>query len=97
MKYTLYVDDNFHYMDESERFEAGEFGSLGEAITEAKRIVDRCLAEVYKKGMSVEKLHEWYLMFGEDPFIVGGPPESDFSAWSYAEARCEEICSGQAC
>ena len=28
MKYTLYIDDNFHYMDEDERYKAGEFSSL---------------------------------------------------------------------
>ena len=94
MKYTLYVDDNYHYMDESERIKSGDFGSLSKAIAKAKRIVDGYLAEAHKVGMTAEKLYDSYITFGEDPFIVGGPPESDFSAWDYAKERCEEICRG---
>ncbi len=92
MKFTLHIDDNYHYMDESERVKVGEFDSLDEATAEAKRIVDRSLADVYEKGMSAERLNASYLMFGEDPFIVGGPPASGFSAREYARGRCDEIC-----
>ncbi len=95
MTYTVYIDDNFHYMDESERSNAGEFDSLGKAIDKAKQIVDRCLADAYKEGMPVEELVRFDVMFGEDPFIVGGPPESDFSARDYARTRCEEMCGGK--
>ena len=95
MKYTVYIDDNFHYMDESERLKAGDFSSLPKAIAKAKRIVDRSLAEGYKKGMPVEELVRFYVMFGEDPFIVGGPPKSEFSARDYARTRCEEMCGGK--
>ncbi len=62
-----------------------------------KRIVDDYLAEAYREGMTAEGLYGSYTMFGELPFIAGGPPESDFSAWDYAKARCEEICLGQGC
>ena len=95
MKYTVYIDDNYHYMDESERVKAGNFRSLSKAIAKAKRIVDRSLAEAYEKGMPVEELTRLYIMFGEDPFIVGGPPKSDFSARDYARTRCEEMCGGK--
>ena len=81
-------------MDESERLWAGDFSSLSKAIAKAKCIMDHCLAEAYKEGMTAEEFNSSYIMFGEGPFIAGGPPESDFSAWDYAEARCKEICSG---
>jgi hypothetical protein len=93
MSYTLYVDDNFHYMDEEERYKAGEFESLADAVAKAKQIVDEFLAAAYKEGMTDEELHHQYVSFGEDPFIVGGPPASDFSAWDYARQRCQEICA----
>ena len=46
MKYTLYIDDNFHFMDENERYEWGEFKSLEEAIARAMHIVDAFLEHV---------------------------------------------------
>ena len=93
MKYTLYIDDNFHYMDEDERYKFGEFSSLEKAIARAKQIVDAFLVQAYKKGMTAEELYGQYTTFGEDPFIVGGPPPSTFSAWDHARKRCGEICS----
>ena len=95
MKYTLYIDDNFHYMDDDERYKAGEFSSLEKAIAKARHIVDEFLSQAHKKGMTAEELRRQYSSFGEDPFIVGGPPESNFSAWDYAKKRCDEICSSE--
>jgi len=92
LKYQLYVDDNYDYMEEDERYLAGKFDKLEEAIAIAKQIVDDYLLANFKAGMSAEELYSMYTEFGEDPFIVGGPPESTFSAWSYAMERCEEIC-----
>ena len=34
------VDDNYHYMDESERYQHGEFATLDAAIEAARKIVD---------------------------------------------------------
>lgn len=93
MKYRVCVDDNFHFMDESERYELGEFESQEEALAAAKDIVDRGLETVYKPGMSAEELFGNYTMFGEDPFIV--PEDSEFSAWEYARKRCFQICSNK--
>jgi hypothetical protein len=95
MAYTVKVDDNFHYMDESYRYTAGEFETADEAISFAKKIVDDCLAhllpqyqkQLRQKDLTAEGLHAYYRGFGEDPFIMGDP----FSAWTYAEQRCEEI------
>ena len=35
-RYTVYVDDNFHHGDESERYELGQFATADEAIAAAK-------------------------------------------------------------
>ena len=92
MKYLLYVDDNFHYMDEEERYKSGEFDTLEKALAKAKEIVEKFLLDAFKKGMKADDLFRYYTMYGEDPFIIGGPPESNFSAWDYAKKRCHELC-----
>jgi hypothetical protein len=92
MKYRVLVDDNYHYMDESERYEHGEFDTLEEAVVACKRIVDEFLTANYKPGMSAGELEELYKMFGEDPWVAGGGPEVKFSAWTYASERAREIC-----
>jgi hypothetical protein len=95
MSYRLRVDDNFHYMDASERRDGGCFATLEAAVEAAKAVVDSYLHEAYKPGMTARELFESYTSFGEDPFIVSeevsGVP---FSAWDYARQRCEELCPG---
>jgi hypothetical protein len=90
--YTVLVDDNYHYMDESERYTLGAFRSAEVAIEACKRLVDDFL-EASCKGLdpSSEKLYEHYVAFGPDPFIVTndpGIPEPPFSAWEYAREQC---------
>jgi hypothetical protein len=89
--YRLFVDDNYHHMDENERYCAGSFASYGEALAKAKAIVDEFLEQGHKNGMTSRELYEGYVGFGEDPFIIPAsqPP---FSAWDYAKERCEELC-----
>ena len=97
MGYRVLVDDNFHYLDRSHRSTKGEYPTYEEALAVCQRIVDRCLLDVYVSGMPAEKLYFSYTMFGEDPFIaeLSDSPDTSpgFSAWTYAKARCEEICS----
>lgn len=88
------VDDNFHFMDESERWQLGEFATLEQAIAACRRMVDDCLQSYYKPGMTAEALEAAYRMFGDDPFIPGVDRET-FSAWSYAAARAKEMCEGR--
>ncbi|MGA2635173.1 MAG: hypothetical protein ABSF16_13140 [Terracidiphilus sp.] len=92
-KYSVYVDDNYHYMDESERYKKGDYATLDEAIAACKQIVDGFLKdEVEPDGTAAERYAQ-YTGFGPDPFIVtydpdaGSPP---FSAWNYAKERCEQ-------
>ena len=93
MNYTLYVYDNYHYMDSKERYKAGEFDSLDQAVEKAKRIVDEFLLQAHNKCMLPDELYRQYTTFGEDTFIVDGPPSHTFNAWDYAKNRCGEICS----
>ena len=92
MKYEVYVDDNYYYLDEDERYRAGEFDTLEEAITEAKRIIDEFLLSTYKKhpGCSAEDLFKEYTKYGVDPWIL--PNYSKYNSWEYAEKRSKEIC-----
>ena len=43
--YTVFVDDNFHYMDESERYKLGEFPDCASAVAACKQIVDEFFEE----------------------------------------------------
>jgi hypothetical protein len=54
-------------------------------------LVDSALKELFNPGISADRLYRLYTLFGPDPFIVGGDPASDFSAWDYAKRRCAEI------
>lgn len=96
MPYVVMVDDNFHYMDEDERYKHGEFADAGLAIGHCRRIVDEYLESAYKAGMSASDLWDSYVSFGEDPFILSvGAPEVRFSAREYAKERCEALCAGR--
>jgi hypothetical protein len=89
--FELFVDDNYHYMDEKSRYSVGSFATYEEALARAKAIVDEFLEEHFEPGMTSKDLYEGYVGFGEDPFIVpAGTPR--FSAWDYARAKCEELC-----
>jgi hypothetical protein len=91
-KYTVFVDDNFHYMDESERYKLGEFSSCAEAITACQQIVDEFL--LHSRG-ECDDLLATYLMFGDDPFIITDDPNCKFSARDYARERVEALSEGK--
>ena len=56
MSYTVWVDDNYHYMDEDERYKLGEFETLQTATEACKKIVDEYLASAYAPGMSAAQM-----------------------------------------
>jgi hypothetical protein len=92
MRYKIYVDDNFHYMDESERYLKGAYETAEAAIGAVKAIVDAELKSYYKPDMPAHELYALYKHFGEDPFIVSEGRDCTFSAWDYARERCQQIC-----
>ena len=97
MSFRVLVDDNYHYMDESERWALGEYATYADALAACQRLVDQCLEEGYAPGKPAEALYGYYTLFGDDPFIVelSDSPDTSpgFSAWDYAKARCQELCA----
>ena len=91
--YEVFVDDNFHYQDEDERYRLGAFPTCAAATAACRNIVDQYLTSAYQPGMTAEKLWQSYRDFGEDPFIrATGVPACTFSAWTYAQERCHVLC-----
>ncbi len=92
-RYRVMVDDNFHYMDEDERYCDGSYDDYDTALVRCKAIVDSCLTSQYEPGMAADALFARYRDFGQDPFILPSPSDRQhFSAWTYARHRCEAIC-----
>ena len=92
--FSVYVDDNFHFMDESHRYKYGDYETYEEAVAVCKAIVDDFLPSTCGEGDTAKKLRQVYLTFGEDPFVVPTPDNRDFSVWDYVRQRCDEICKG---
>lgn len=92
-EYVVQVDDNFHYMDENERYEAARFESLEEAVRYCQDDVRRQLEHYASRTSSPADLVDHYKDFGEDPWIAGPPgtPSVPFSAWTYAEEIAAEV------
>jgi len=91
--YKVMVDDNFHYMDGDERCEFATFSTADEALDACRRLVDEALLAEYKDGETADQLFERYTSFGDDPFVVAlqGAPKVEFSAWTYARQRAQEL------
>ncbi|HJX83377.1 MAG TPA: hypothetical protein VJ723_03440 [Candidatus Angelobacter sp.] len=87
--YIVYVNDNFHYMDESERYKLGEFDDCQSAVAACKKIVDEFLEKA--ASASADELFEQYTTFGEDPWVLSSDAGCKFSAWDYARERCREL------
>jgi hypothetical protein len=63
--YKVLIDDNFHFMDESERIQHGVFATADEAIAACKLIVDECLKPMLQPGMTATALYVQYKGFGD--------------------------------
>lgn len=92
INYIVRVEENSHYMDETERYTLGEFTDAGLAIGAAKSLVDEDLNSLYRAGMTVEQLYMHYISFGHDAYIISEDESCKFSARDYAVERCHEIC-----
>ena len=91
-QFKIFVDDNFHSMDESERYEAGSYDSLDEAVNKCKELTIKSLKNLYEKGITPEKLQTQWSMFGEDPYVFGGRGAVPFSARKFVSTElCKEI------
>lgn len=83
-EYEVLVDDNFHFMDESERSSMGSFATLREALSLCLEIIGRDILQGDCEHKTAEEINNAYMMMGEDPHIVG-PHKMPFSAWDYAK------------
>jgi hypothetical protein len=95
--YRVLINDNAHYMDESERSDHGVvFADADEAVAACKKIVDDELNAMWKPGTTATALYRLYVSFGPDPFVVPINPKDpgvEFSAWTYAKKRCKDFVS----
>lgn len=90
--YVVRVADNFHYMDQNEHYTHGTYATWQEAVAAAHSIVDRCLEEYARPGITADELFAQYSTFGDDPFIVPTPQGESFSGWDYAKECCAKLC-----
>jgi hypothetical protein len=95
MSYTVWIDDNFHYMEAEHRRRDSEWEDAEAAEQRCRSIVDDYLQSAHQPGMTWRQLFDSYTTFGEDPWIA--TPDGDqpaFSAWDYARERCQALCGG---
>src|SRR5215831_4443497 len=94
MKFHLRVYDNFHYMDESEAYNHGQYKTYEEAIVAAKAIVEEFFVHNWKSGVTAGDLLGQYALYGEDPIILPNEhgEHPSFSARAYAGEIAETIC-----
>jgi hypothetical protein len=91
--FTVFVADNYHFMEADSTFKLGAYATWAEAEAAARGWVDRCLTEGFRPGMPAGALYDEYVSFGDDPYIVPIPAGEQFSAWDYAKRRCAEMCT----
>jgi hypothetical protein len=92
-RFKVYVDENSHYKDESERYLKGDYADCETAVDVCKQIIDDFLKKAYGKDKTADQLWREYTTWGEDPFIVVTEGENNcaFSAWDYAKDRIKEM------
>ncbi len=87
-RYRVLIDENFHFMEESHRYEHGVFEPVDEAIAVCRKIVDSNLG-LYSRGMSAAALYLRHEHFSADPLWDDRPRRFDakISAWDYGAER----------
>ena len=89
-KHKVWIDDNFHFMDEDERVFHGEFSTPTQAIVACQKIVDANIESITENETDPDKAYESYVCFGDDPWIEG----VEFSASEYAKIKIKEMLKG---
>lgn len=93
--FHLRVYDNFHYGDETEAYNHGQYATYAEAVAGAKAIVDEFMEWNWRENMRPNQLGALFGMFGEDPVIFPsepGPGRERFSARTYADEAAQKVC-----
>jgi hypothetical protein len=86
-KYRVIIDENFHFMDTSERYGSGVFETYEEAVAKCKEIIDEFLESALTPTDSADSLYICWQMYGENPFI-DGKNLGDFTSRQYVKERC---------
>jgi hypothetical protein len=89
----VYVDDTHHHGDQTYRYKVGAFSDCPSAIAACKKIVDEFFATHSSDTAQAQESFDSYRRFGEDPFILTSDKSCVFSAWKYAEQRCQELAA----
>lgn len=91
-EFKVMVDDNYHFGSEGDRYTAGSFASMEEALDKCKEITIKSLKHCYEEGITPEKLSAQWAMFGDDPYVFGGTGPVPFSARKFVTTElCKEI------
>ncbi len=91
--FTVYVDDNFHFMDENSRWEKGPYSTYEEALKYCEYLVGINMEEMAEGGKKTgaEALGA-YAMYGDDPWISPTPEGvPKFSARKYAKTLADAM------
>ena len=89
--YKVWIDDNFHFMDEDERVFHGDFDTPTQAIVACQKIVDANIESITENETDPDKAYESYVCFGDDPWIEG----VDFLAFEYTKKKIQEVRKGR--
>jgi AcrR family transcriptional regulator len=94
--YVVLVDDNFHSMDASARYQHGAYSTCEAAVQACKQIVIESLKHCHRAGMTADELYQTYVMHGDDPFIVSDDKTCAFSAWDFARSYAPSLVAALA-
>ncbi len=70
LPWAVFVDDNFHYMDEDSRVTRGRFATLEEAVAACMEIT----------RASLKECGEGWSQYGDDPWISPRPAAEELAA-----------------
>jgi hypothetical protein len=91
-QFTVFVDDNFNFMNEDERYSSGTFETYEAAVAKAKKIINQFLKRHYKPGTTAEELYAGWAHHGESPFITGNhSKEHNDEVVAYSKAIAEQL------
>jgi len=94
--FTVYVDDNWNFGDESSRYKLAEFETYEEAVEACKAFLNESLEEELKEDRPVEEsgnmgIYGKYCLGGDDPWIQPVPEGRErFSGREYVLQWCKD-------
>ena len=88
-RYLVVVEENFRYHNRPERYVKGAYQDCETAIGVCKKIIDDFLIKIHGIRRKEEELWEYYMKWGEEPWIFEEKGEEicHFSARDYARER----------